>query len=51
MPPIHSDTIPTPIGPMILLARDGIMLLLEFVDADHRMEREMKVGEAFKRLG
>ena len=40
---ILSDTIPTPIGPMIMLARDGVMLLLEFSDADDRVAREMKV--------
>ena len=40
---IFSDTIPTPIGPMIMLARGGVMLLLEFSDADDRVEREMKV--------
>jgi methylated-DNA-[protein]-cysteine S-methyltransferase len=40
---ILSDTVPTPIGPMVLLARDGVMLLLEFSDAEDRVEREMKV--------
>jgi methylated-DNA-[protein]-cysteine S-methyltransferase len=40
---ILSDTVPTPIGPMVLLARDGVMLLLEFSDAEGRVEREMKV--------
>ncbi len=39
---ILSDTVPTPIGPMILLARDGALLLLEFSDAEGRVEREMK---------
>jgi methylated-DNA-[protein]-cysteine S-methyltransferase len=39
---ILSDTVPTPTGPMILLARDGAMLLLEFSDAEGRVEREMK---------
>jgi methylated-DNA-[protein]-cysteine S-methyltransferase len=27
---------------MILLAREGVMLLLEFTEADHRVERELK---------
>jgi methylated-DNA-[protein]-cysteine S-methyltransferase len=40
---ILTDTIPTPLGAMILLARDGVMLFLEFSDADDRVEREMKV--------
>jgi methylated-DNA-[protein]-cysteine S-methyltransferase len=39
---ILSDTIPTPIGSIIMLARDGVMLLLEFSDADDRVERELK---------
>lgn len=43
MRPILSDTIPTPIGPIIMLARHGVMLLLEFSDADDRVERDMKV--------
>ena len=31
---ILSDRIDTPIGNMTLLARDGVLLLLEFDDAD-----------------
>jgi methylated-DNA-[protein]-cysteine S-methyltransferase len=38
---ILSDSIPTPIGDMMLLASDGVMLLLEFVDAEGRVEREI----------
>jgi methylated-DNA-[protein]-cysteine S-methyltransferase len=39
---ILSDTIPTPMGPMTMLACDSVMLFLEFSDADDRVEREMK---------
>lgn len=39
--PILSDRIPTPLGDIMLLAADGVMMLLEFVDAEERMEREM----------
>ena len=42
MPPIFSDRIETPIGPMILLAQDGVLLLLEFEDAAGRVEREIR---------
>ena len=42
MLPILSDRIETPIGPMVLLARDNVLLLLEFVDAEDRVAREMK---------
>jgi methylated-DNA-[protein]-cysteine S-methyltransferase len=38
---ILSDRIPTPIGDMILLAADGVMLLLEFADSEGRVEREL----------
>lgn len=38
---ILSDHIQTPLGVMILLASDGVMLLLEFIDAEGRVEREM----------
>lgn len=38
-----TDRIPTPIGDMILVARDGVLLLLEFEDATGRVEREMKL--------
>ena len=40
---IFKDTIPTPIGPMTLLASDGVLVFLEFSDADDRVDREMKV--------
>jgi methylated-DNA-[protein]-cysteine S-methyltransferase len=39
---ILSDHIQTPIGEMILFAADGVMLLLEFADAEGRVERELK---------
>jgi methylated-DNA-[protein]-cysteine S-methyltransferase len=38
-----TDRIQTPIGDMILVARDGALLLLEFEDATGRVEREMKL--------
>lgn len=38
---ILSSGIETPIGPLVLLAREGILLLLEFEDATSRIEREM----------
>jgi methylated-DNA-[protein]-cysteine S-methyltransferase len=37
-----SDNIETPIGPMILVARDGVLLVLEFNDAKDRAERELR---------
>ena len=37
-----TETIPTPIGEMVLVARDGVLLLLEFADAEGRVEREMR---------
>jgi methylated-DNA-[protein]-cysteine S-methyltransferase len=37
-----TERIPTPIGEMILVARDGVVLLLEFAEATGRMEREMR---------
>ena len=42
MTPILSDRIETPIGPMVLMARDATLLLLEFEDATDRVEREMR---------
>jgi methylated-DNA-[protein]-cysteine S-methyltransferase len=42
MASILSDRIETPIGPMVLLARDGLLLLLEFEDATGRVSREMR---------
>ena len=42
MSAILSDRIETPIGAMVLLARDGGLLLLEFEDAEDRVAREMK---------
>ena len=41
MIPILSDHFDTPIGPMVLMARDAILLLLEFEDAADRVEREI----------
>lgn len=38
-----TDRIQTPIGDMILAARDGVLLLLEFDDAEDRVAREMRV--------
>jgi methylated-DNA-[protein]-cysteine S-methyltransferase len=38
---ILSDRIETPIGDMVLLAEDGVLLLLEFDDATDRVAREM----------
>jgi methylated-DNA-[protein]-cysteine S-methyltransferase len=40
---IFSSRIETPVGPMVLLARDGVLLLLEFEDATVRVAREMKL--------
>jgi methylated-DNA-[protein]-cysteine S-methyltransferase len=37
-----TDRIETPIGEMVLVARDGVLLLLEFADAKGRVERELK---------
>ncbi|MFO1033124.1 MAG: methylated-DNA--[protein]-cysteine S-methyltransferase [Hyphomicrobiales bacterium] len=37
-----TDRIATPIGTMILVARDGVVLLLEFEEATGRVAREMK---------
>lgn len=42
MTPILSDRVETPVGPMVLLARDNKLLLLEFADAADRLSREMK---------
>lgn len=42
MPTVLTDRITTPIGDMILVAQDGVLLLLEFADADSRVLREMK---------
>ena len=38
-----SDRISTPIGDMVLVARDGVLLLLEFDDAKDRVSREMRL--------
>ena len=43
MNPVLSDRFETPLGPMVLMARDKILLLLEFEDATDRVAREMKV--------
>jgi len=37
-----TERIKTPIGDMILVARDGVVVLLEFGDATERVAREMK---------
>jgi methylated-DNA-[protein]-cysteine S-methyltransferase len=37
-----TDRIKTPIGDMILIARDGVLLLLEFEEASGRVMREMQ---------
>jgi methylated-DNA-[protein]-cysteine S-methyltransferase len=37
-----TDRIETPIGDMILVARDGVLLLLEFSDSKDRVAREMR---------
>jgi methylated-DNA-[protein]-cysteine S-methyltransferase len=42
MSAILSDRIETPLGPMALLARDGVLLLLEFDDDNERIAREMR---------
>jgi methylated-DNA-[protein]-cysteine S-methyltransferase len=39
---ILSSRIETPIGPLVLLAREGVLLMLEFEDAEPRIAREMK---------
>ena len=39
---ILTDRIQTPIGEMVLVARDGVLLLLEFVDKGDRLAREIK---------
>jgi methylated-DNA-[protein]-cysteine S-methyltransferase len=36
-----TETIDTPLGPMVLVARDGVLQLLEFEDATDRVKREM----------
>ena len=37
-----TERIETPIGPMVLVAKDGVILLLEFEDASNRVLRQMK---------
>jgi len=37
-----TERIETPIGPMVLVAHDGVILLLEFEDASDRVTRQMK---------
>ncbi len=39
---VLTDRISTPIGDMIIVARDGAVLLLEFEDASDRITRELK---------
>jgi methylated-DNA-[protein]-cysteine S-methyltransferase len=38
-----TDRISTPIGDMMLIGRDGVLVLLEFLDAAVRVEREMRL--------
>jgi methylated-DNA-[protein]-cysteine S-methyltransferase len=35
-----TDRIETPLGEMVLIANDGVLRLLEFADAEGRVERE-----------
>ena len=37
-----TERIETPIGPRVLVAHDGVILLLEFEDASERVARQMK---------
>jgi hypothetical protein len=37
-----TDRLSTPVGEMILIARDGVLLLLEFEEATDRVAREMR---------
>ena len=38
----QTERIATPVGNMILVARDGVLLLLEFEDATERVAKEMR---------
>lgn len=40
---ILSDRIETPLGPMLLLARDGVLIGLEFDDQPQRVERDLRL--------
>ena len=45
IPSMHcflTDRIETPLGPMVLVARDGVILVLEFEDKGDRVERAFK---------
>jgi methylated-DNA-[protein]-cysteine S-methyltransferase len=45
MPTMHcflTERIETPIGPMVLVAHDGVIVLLEFEDATSRIARQIK---------
>ncbi|MFT3986636.1 methylated-DNA--[protein]-cysteine S-methyltransferase [Aestuariivirga sp.] len=42
MPPILHDRISTPLGPMALMARDGVLLALEFDEEETCIAREMR---------
>ena len=44
-----SDRIATPIGTMLLLASDSVLLLLEFEDATDRVEREKAAAQSASR--
>jgi len=37
-----TDRVETPIGDMILVAKDGVLLMLEFQDSEDRVAREMR---------
>jgi methylated-DNA-[protein]-cysteine S-methyltransferase len=37
-----TDRIETPLGPMVLVAKDGVILVLEFADKGDRIERAFK---------
>jgi methylated-DNA-[protein]-cysteine S-methyltransferase len=43
MSPFFIDHLETPVGRMVLIARDGVLLLLEFNDSKERYMREMRV--------
>jgi methylated-DNA-[protein]-cysteine S-methyltransferase len=40
---VLTDRIETPLGPMLLLARDGVMIGLEFDDRPERMARDLRL--------
>jgi len=40
---VLSDRIETPLGPMVLLARDGVLIGLEFDDQPERVARDLRI--------